>query len=71
MVLFDVQGVKNFERIVNNVGAQLRLPKEDIEGLKLCATGGKRYLLIMMTIMMLNDARLIADMFQQARLFGF
>ena len=29
------QGVKNFERIVNNVGAQLKLPKEDIEGLKL------------------------------------
>ena len=27
---------------MNNVGAQLRLPKEDIEGLKLCATGGKR-----------------------------
>jgi len=37
----DIEGVKNFERIVNNVGAQLRLPKEDIEGLKLCATGGK------------------------------
>jgi hypothetical protein len=27
---------------VNNVGTQLRLPKEDIEGLKLCATGGRR-----------------------------
>jgi len=39
----DIEGVKNFERIVNNVGAQLRLPKEDIEGLKLCATGGKRF----------------------------
>ena len=37
------QGVKNFERIVSNVGAQLRLPKEDIEGLKLCAAGGRRW----------------------------
>jgi len=37
----DIEGVKNFERIVNNVGAQLKLPKEDIEGLKLCATGGR------------------------------
>ena len=47
----SIQGVKNFERIVNNVGAQLRLPKEDIEGLKLCATGGKRYTAtIMMTM---------------------
>lgn len=37
----DIEGVKNFERIVSNVGAQLRLPKEDIEGLKLCGTGGR------------------------------
>ena len=28
---------------MSNVGAQLRLPKEDIEGLKLCAAGGRRW----------------------------
>jgi hypothetical protein len=32
--------VKSFEKIVTNIGAQLRLPKEDIEGIKLSAMGG-------------------------------
>ena len=32
--------MKSFEKIVTNIGAQLRLPKEDIEGIKLSAMGG-------------------------------
>jgi hypothetical protein len=32
--------VKSFEKIVTNIGAQLRLPKEDIEGITLSAMGG-------------------------------
>ena len=38
--LQDIDGVKNFDKIVHNIGAQLRLPKEDIEGIKLSAMGG-------------------------------
>ena len=32
--------MKSFDKIVTNIGAQLRLPKEDIEGIKLSAMGG-------------------------------
>ena len=36
----DIDGIKNFDRIVSNIGVQLRLPKEDVEGIKLAALGG-------------------------------
>lgn len=36
----DIDSVKSFEKIVTNIGAQLKLPKEDIEGIKLSAMGG-------------------------------
>ena len=36
----DIDGVKAFDKIVTNIGAQLKLPKEDIEGIKLSAMGG-------------------------------
>jgi hypothetical protein len=40
MISQDIDSVKSFEKIVTNIGAQLRLPKEDIEGIKLSAMGG-------------------------------
>ena len=36
----DIDGVKAFDKIVTNIGAQLKLPKEDIEGIRLSAMGG-------------------------------
>ena len=36
----DIEGRGNFDKIVTNLGAQLKLPKEDIEGIKLSAMGG-------------------------------
>ena len=36
----DIDGLKAFDKIVTNIGAQLKLPKEDIEGIKLSAMGG-------------------------------
>jgi len=36
----DIDGTKAFDKIVCNIGAQLKLPKEDIEGIKLAAMGG-------------------------------
>jgi len=36
----DIDGTKAFDKIVSNIGAQLKLPKEDIEGIKLAAMGG-------------------------------
>ena len=36
----DINGKANFDKIVSNIGAQLKLPKEDIEGIKLSAMGG-------------------------------
>ena len=36
----DIEGRSNFEKIVTNMGAQLKLPKEDVEGIKLAAMGG-------------------------------
>ena len=38
--LKDIEGRSNFEKIVTNMGAQLKLPKEDVEGIKLAAMGG-------------------------------
>ena len=32
--------MNSFEKIVTNIGVQLKLPKEDIEGIKLSAMGG-------------------------------
>ena len=40
LILQDIDGIKNFDKIVYNIGAQLRLPKDDIEGIKLAAMGG-------------------------------
>jgi len=37
----DIDGIENFEKIVVNIGKQLKLPEEDIEGIKLSAMGGK------------------------------
>ena len=31
----------NFEEIVENIGKQLKLPDDDIQGIKLSARGGK------------------------------
>ena len=39
-ILKDIDGTKAFDKIVSNIGAQLKLPKEDIEGIKLAAMGG-------------------------------
>jgi len=36
----DIDGKSNFDKIVTNVGAQLKLPKDDIEGIKLAGMGG-------------------------------
>ena len=36
----DIDGKSNFDKIVSNIGVQLKLPKEDIEGIKLSAMGG-------------------------------
>lgn len=36
----DIDGKSNFDKIVSNIGLQLKLPKEDIEGIKLSAMGG-------------------------------
>jgi len=36
----DIDGLKSFDRIVSNIGIQLKLPKEDVEGIKLAAMGG-------------------------------
>ena len=36
----DIDGKSNFAKIVTNVWAQLKLPKEDIEGIKLAGMGG-------------------------------
>jgi len=36
----DIEGKNNFDKIVTNIGAQLKLPKEDVEGIKLAAMGG-------------------------------
>jgi len=38
----EIDGVENFDKIVENVGKQLKLPEEDIEGIKLSAMGGNR-----------------------------
>ena len=40
IVCKDIEGRSNFEKIVTNMGAQLKLPKEDVEGIKLAAMGG-------------------------------
>ena len=61
----DIEGVKNFERIVNNIGVQLRLPKEDVEGIKLAAMGGSRLL----NFELEKSACEKHSHFQQARLF--
>lgn len=37
----DIEGVKNFEKIVENEGEQLELPEKTIEGIKLSALAGK------------------------------
>ena len=36
----DIDNIKSFDKIVTNIGAQLKLPKEDVEGIKLAAMGG-------------------------------
>ena len=36
----DIEGKSNFDKIVTNIGAQLKLPKEDVEGIKLSAMVG-------------------------------
>ena len=36
----DIDGKSNFDKIVSNIGLQLKLPKEDVEGIKLSAMGG-------------------------------
>ena len=40
IIFQDIDGKSNFDKIVSNIGLQLKLPKEDIEGIKLSAMGG-------------------------------
>jgi len=35
----DIEGLESFHEIVENIGSQLKLPKDDIEGIKLAASG--------------------------------
>jgi len=37
----EIEGMENFEEIVENIGKQLKLPDDDILGIKLSARGGK------------------------------
>eukprot|EP00092_Neocalanus_flemingeri_P062152 GFUD01074927.1.p1 GENE.GFUD01074927.1~~GFUD01074927.1.p1 ORF type:complete len:205 (+),score=55.00 GFUD01074927.1:181-795(+) len=37
-----IEGVENFEKVVENIGKQLKLPDENVEGIKLSALGDSR-----------------------------